>query len=217
MPLAPGGLHPISFAMKILRPPVLATGLGLATVLSGAAWADGSTTYEDGGPAPGYTLRYQFDPNALAAQPDAPPEPVHIPDLATPSLPDIPPVHLGPVQAGVDPKRLGAYAGTNARGLNLQAGMDAADPLSLTTPTGRVNLGVEPGLLPRGMGLSLEASNPLDLTAKPGDPTAFATGGRMTLRGDLPVGTGRDLSLEARQDNAADASREVYLRYKMGW
>lgn len=215
--MATGGLRPISLSMTIFRPYVLALGVALAGGPCGTAWADGSSVKEDAGPTSGYTLRYQFDPNAPAAHPSVPPEPVHVPDAAAPSLPDIPPMKLGPVQAGLDSNRLGAHAGTSARGLNLQAGMDAADPLSLTSPTGRVNLGVEPGVLPRGMGLSLEASNPLDLTAKPGDPTAFANGGRMTLRGDLPVGTGSDLSVEARQDRSADTNREVYLRYKMGW
>lgn len=192
---------------------------GLALPVMAFANAAPAQDTQDDEADPGYSLLHQYDPNASVARPGARPDPVRVPKAPAPSVPQLDPLNLGPVQAGIDTNRMGAYAGTQSNGISLEATMDAPNVIySPTNTTGRLSLGVDPSVMPHGLGLSLEAASPLDLTAKPGDPTAFANG-TMSLRGDLPVGNGSDLSLEARRqgNSGNDSNREVYLRYKMGW
>lgn len=194
--------------------------LGLACPVSAFADAVPDSSASENIGEYGYSLQHQFDPNAAIAGPDALPDPVHIPALPDPTLPQLAPLNLGPLQAGIDPSRMGAFAGTQSHGLSLEATMDAPNLItSPSTTTGRLSLGIAPSVLPQGLGLSLEAASPVDLTARPGDPTAFTGTGTMSLRGDLPVGNGSDLSVEARRDalGGNDSNREVYLRYKLGW
>ncbi len=168
----------------------------------------------------GYSLHHYVDPNAAIARPDLVPDPVRVPAAPVLTVPQLAPLNLGPVQAGIDTGRMGAFAATRSNGLNVEATMDAPNLITApTSTTGRLSLGIEPSILPHGLGLSVEAARPMDLSAPPGDSTAFAKSGTMTLRGDLPVGDGSDLSLEARRNAASGnaLNREVYLRYKLGW
>ena len=200
--------------------PAAAWLFGLALPMMAFADAAPAQDISESAGEPGYSLQHHFDPNAAIARPNLIPDPVRVPAAPAPTVPQLAPLNLGPVQAGIDTSRMGAYAGTRSNGLNLEATMDAPNLItSPTSTTGRLSLGIEPSILPHGLGVSVEAASPMDLSTRPGDSSAFAKDGTMTLRGDLPVGDGSDLSLEARRNGASGnaLNREVYLRYKLGW